>query len=68
MRGGGTDAGAIHTVKAGCPSIVLGVPTRHIHSHVGLISIEDIDNCIRLVTEVVKRLDRATVESFTAFL
>jgi endoglucanase len=53
-------------VKAGCPSIVLGVPTRHIHSHVGLVSLEDIENCIRLVTEVVKRLDRATVESFTA--
>jgi endoglucanase len=66
MRGGGTDAGAVHTVKAGCPSIVLGVPTRHIHSHVGLVSLEDIENCIRLVTEVVKRLDRATVESFTA--
>jgi endoglucanase len=52
-------------VKAGCPSIVIGVPTRHIHSHVGLASMEDVDNCISLVTEIVKRLDRKTVDSFT---
>ncbi len=65
-RGGGTDAGVIHMANAGCPSIVIGVPTRHIHSHVGLISLEDIENCISLVTEVVRRLDRGTVESLTA--
>jgi endoglucanase len=66
MRGGGTDGGAIHIANAGCPCIVLGVPTRHIHSHVGMLSLEDLDNAVALVTEVVKRLDAKTVESFTA--
>jgi putative aminopeptidase FrvX len=66
MRGGGTDAGAVHTVKAGCPSIVIGVPTRHIHSHIAMASVEDVDSCVRLVTEVILRLDRKTVDSFTA--
>ena len=66
MRGGGTDGGAIHMALAGCPCVVLGVPTRHIHSHVGLLSLEDLDNAVALVTEVVKRLDAKTVESFTA--
>jgi putative aminopeptidase FrvX len=65
-RGGGTDAGVIHMANAGCPGIVIGVPTRHIHSHVGLLSLEDVENCISLVTEVVRRLDRGTVESLTA--
>ena len=46
MKGGGTDAGAIHIANAGCPSIVLTVPTRHIHSHVGMLSLEDIDNAV----------------------
>jgi endoglucanase len=65
MKGGGTDGGAIHMANAGCPTVVLTVPTRHIHSHVGIISLDDIDNAVRLVVEVVKRLDKKTVESFT---
>jgi len=64
--GGGTDAGAIHITRAGCPSIVLGVPTRHIHSHVGLLCFDDIENCIQLVLNTVKKLDQATVKGFTA--
>ena len=63
---GGTDAGAIHQSYAGCPSIVLSVPTRHIHSHVGLLSMSDADNCVKLVVEVVKKLDKKTVDSLTA--
>jgi endoglucanase len=65
MKGGGTDGGAIHMANAGCPTVVLTVPTRHIHSHVGIISLDDIDNAVRLLVEVVKRLDKKTVESFT---
>jgi len=41
------------------------VPTRHIHSHVGLLSLKDTENAVRLVMELVKRLDEKTVESFT---
>ncbi len=63
---GGTDAGMIHLTRAGCPSIVLGIPTRHIHSHVGLISLDDIENCVKLVLETVKRLDEQTVAHFTS--
>lgn len=62
---GGTDGGAIHLGRAGCPTIVIGVPTRHIHSHVGVASVSDIDRCISLVTEVVKRLDAKKVASLT---
>ena len=66
VSGGGTDAGRIHVSRAGCPSVVISVPTRHIHSHVGLLSLEDVDNAIRLVIELLKRLDANTVEGFTA--
>jgi putative aminopeptidase FrvX len=62
---GGTDAGRIHISRAGCPSVVLGVATRHIHSHVGLLSLEDVENAIRLTMELIKRLDEDTVRSFT---
>jgi endoglucanase len=66
IRRGGTDAGVIHISHAGCPSVVLGVPTRHIHSHVAILSLDDVESCVRLVLEAVKKLDRATVDSFTA--
>ncbi len=63
---GGTDAGQIHISRAGCPSTVIGIPTRHIHSHVGLASIEDVERAIDLTVELVKRLDGDTVKGFTS--
>ena len=62
---GGTDGGAIHMSNAGCPSVVIGIATRHIHSHVGMLSLEDVEQCITLVIEVVKQLDAKTVAGFT---
>ncbi len=62
---GGTDAGIIHMSNAGCPSVVMGVPTRHIHSHVGLLSMSDAENCVKLLLEVVKKLDKKTVAGLT---
>jgi putative aminopeptidase FrvX len=64
---GGTDAGIIHLGHAGCPSVVMSVPTRHIHSHVGVFSMNDLDNCVKLVIELVKRLDKKTVDGFTTY-
>ncbi len=62
---GGTDAGRIHLNRAGCPSAVISVPTRHIHSHVGLLSLEDLENAVKLVVEIARRLDKKTVDRFT---
>ena len=66
MLGGATDGGPIHMSRAGCPTAVITVPTRHIHSHVGLLSLKDTENAIRLVIELIKRFDREAVEGFTA--
>ncbi|MFW9831805.1 MAG: M42 family metallopeptidase, partial [Candidatus Thorarchaeota archaeon] len=65
MYGGGTDAGVIHIDRAGCPSLVIGVPTRHIHSHVGILNLDDIEKTIDLLLAVVKGLDAKTVKGFT---
>lgn len=66
MKGGRTDGAPIHMNRAGCPTVVISVPTRHIHSHSGLLSLKDTENTVRLVMELVKRLDAKTVEGFTA--
>jgi len=63
---GGTDGGLIHTSLTGVPTIVIGVPTRHIHSHVGLFDTADMEACMKLIVELVKVLDRKTVDSLTA--
>ncbi|HUU77556.1 MAG TPA: M42 family metallopeptidase [candidate division Zixibacteria bacterium] len=65
LFGGGTDAGVMHITGAGCPSICIGIPTRHIHSHYGILDLEDVEKAINLLVEVVKRLDQETVDSFT---
>ncbi len=65
MAGGGTDAGRIHVNSSGCPSVVLTVPTRHIHSHIGLLSLKDTENMIKLLVELLKKLDWNTVNSFS---
>jgi putative aminopeptidase FrvX len=62
---GGTDAGVMHITGSGCPSIVLGIPTRHIHSHYGILDVEDLEKCVDLLIEILKRLDQKTVDSFT---
>ena len=65
MAGGGTDAGRIHVNSSGCPSVVLTVPTRHIHSHIDLLSLKDTENMIRLVMELLRKLDWDTVNGFS---
>ena len=62
---GGTDGGSIHLSRKGCPSIVIGVPTRHIHSLCSLFDLSDFDAAVQLLVELVKRLDLQTVKSFT---
>jgi endoglucanase len=60
---GGTDTGKIHMNRAGVPSLVIGVSTRYIHSHIGIIHRSDYDNAVRLLTEMVKALDAKKVAS-----
>jgi putative aminopeptidase FrvX len=64
IPGGGTDAGRFHIIRTGCPSIVVGVPTRHIHSHSAVADLADVDNTIRLLLALVKKLDAKAVKGF----
>ena len=61
LESGGTDAGAMHVHKTGAPSLFVGVGIRHIHSHAGILDRDDYDNAVRLMVEVIKRLDADTV-------
>ena len=66
LKSGGTDAGIIHLAGMGAPSLFLGIPSRYIHSHHGMLDFDDVENAIQLLVEVLQKLDTKTVESFTA--
>ena len=53
---GGTDAGAIHLAKEGIPSATVSVPCRYIHSPVCLLSLEDLENTVRLMKAALKEV------------
>ncbi len=65
MERGATDGGRIHISRVGVPSIVIGPPVRYIHSHNAILHRDDYDNTIKLLVELIKRLDAKTVKSFT---
>lgn len=62
IPGGGTDAGAIHLTANGVPSLAIGVATRYIHSHAGILHRDDYENAVKLIVAVIKKLDKDTVD------
>ncbi len=66
MSGGATDGGMIHMHNEGVPTVVIGVPTRHIHSHNALLHRDDYDRALALIVALVQKMDAATVQGLTA--
>ncbi|MGI6611634.1 MAG: M42 family metallopeptidase [Limnochordia bacterium] len=66
LAGGGTDAGRIHLHGRGVPSVVIGFPTRYIHSAASVIHRDDFENTVRLVVAVIKKLDRTVLKELLA--
>lgn len=67
IPGGGTDAGQQHLTRDGVPALAITVATRYLHSHTSVIHEDDYLNTVKLVTEVVKRLDLETVAQIRAY-
>jgi endoglucanase len=63
---GGTDGGMILIHNEGVPTVVIGVPTRHIHSHNAILCRDDYDQALNLIVALVQKLDAATVAGLTA--
>jgi len=54
LRGGGTDAGAIHTTRLGVVTGGISVPCRYIHTPVEMVDLNDAQACVRLVTALAQ--------------
>ncbi len=62
MAGGGTDSGAIHLTGDGVPALSITVATRYIHSHAAMLHRDDFENAVKLIVEVIKKLDDDMVQ------
>ena len=67
LSGYGEDGAEIQRARGGAPAINIAVPTRYLHSHNGIISRSDFDGAVKLVTELVKRLDSDEVARLRSF-
>lgn len=57
--GGGTDAGAIHRVRTGVPTVSVSVPGRYAHTAQMVARTADWENTLALVYHAVARLERS---------
>jgi endoglucanase len=63
---GGTDGGRIHVHASGVPCCIISVPTRHIHTHAGILHADDFDNSVKLLVALIQRLDAAAARKLTS--
>jgi endoglucanase len=59
---GGTDGGRIQLARSGVPTMTLSIATRYIHTHQGILHRDDFDNLVKLLVEVIARLDKKAVD------
>src|SRR5699024_6192735 len=62
LPGGGTDSGAIHLTADGVPALSITIATRYIHSHAAMLHRDDFENAVKLIVEVIKKLDDETLK------
>lgn len=56
-RGGSTNAGRISIEEKAVPVLVLGIPSRYVHSHYNFCAKEDIEATVKMAVEVIRSLD-----------
>ena len=64
---GWIDGAAAQKSFGGIPAINIGIPTRYLHSHNGIIDLDDFTKAKTLVKSLVENLDETTVKSIKSF-
>jgi putative aminopeptidase FrvX len=55
-EGGTTDASVIHLTREGIPTGVISPAARYIHTPVSVVNVEDVENAVKLIVAVLKRI------------
>ncbi|UCD27289.1 MAG: M42 family metallopeptidase [Planctomycetota bacterium] len=53
----GTDANVIQITRSGVAAGLVSIPNRYMHTPVEMCSLNDLDNCAKLIAETVDRID-----------
>ena len=61
-RAGSTNAGAIHLSGEGVPVLVLGIPSRFVHSHYNFADLTDFEATVDLAVNVIENLNEESVK------
>ena len=61
--GGGTDAGGIHLVRAGIPTVSVSVPHRYTHSAISVSRVDDWKNTLALLHTALGRITPALLSA-----
>lgn len=64
-RRGSTDAGRIHVARKAVPVLVLGIPSRYVHTHYNYACPEDLEATINLAVETITRLSPDSISRLT---
>lgn len=56
-RGGSTNAGKISLTGQAVPVLVLGIPSRYVHSHYNFCAKSDIEAAVSMAVEVIRGLN-----------
>ena len=67
LERGTTDGTRIQVHGEGVPTLYVGPPARYVHSHAGIIDVDDFDNTLKLLVEVTRRLDGDVVADLTRY-
>ena len=58
----GTDAYELQVARAGCPTIVISIPLRYMHTANEIISAKDVRDVGKLLAALVRKLDENTMD------
>lgn len=61
---GSTNGAKYHLAQDGIPVLVIGIPTRYIHTHYSYSSIEDLESAVKLAVEICKSLNKDLIKNF----
>lgn len=61
-RGGSTNAGKISLIGKAVPVLVLGIPSRYVHSHYNFCAEEDVDAAVNMAVEVIRGLNEERID------
>ena len=60
-RGGSTNAGKIHLTHQAVPVLVLGIPSRYVHTHYNFCAVEDVEATVKMAVEVIRGLNEERI-------